>query len=113
MLFLPSGLGNIGASPWVCYAPLVLFTCSVGAPIGGRLSDAVVRRAKEKSNRVWVPEERLRAAWLAGLVLVPMSVTLSGFTTAYVDGALGLVINLVCLFNDGAGVSNIPDIICH
>jgi len=88
MLFLPSGLGNI-----------------VGAPIGGRLSDEVVRKAKEKCNRIWVPEERLRAAWLVGLVLVPMSVILAGFTTTYVDGVIGLVINLVCLFNDGAGVN--------
>jgi hypothetical protein len=45
MLFLPSGLGNIGASPRVCYAFPVSFLCLVGAPIGGSL---VVRKAKEK-----------------------------------------------------------------
>ena len=73
----------------------------------------MVRQAKEKRNGVWVPEDRLRAVWLGGLVLVPISVTLSGFTTAYVDGTLGLVINLVCFFTNGVGVScflNVCDI---
>jgi len=87
MLFLPNGLGSI-----------------IGAPIGGHMSDAVVRRTKKKGKRAWVPEDRLRAVWLGGLVLVPVSITLSGFTTTYVDGMVGLVINLVCLFANGAGV---------
>ena len=42
-------------------------------------------------------------------MLVPVSVTLSGFTTAYVGGTLGLVINLVCFFTNGTGVSRLPD----
>ncbi|KAH0830188.1 major facilitator superfamily domain-containing protein [Lanmaoa asiatica] len=92
-LFLPSGLGNF-----------------VGAPIAGRLSDMVVRRAKQERNGVWVPEDRLRVVWLGELVLIPVSVTLAGFTTTYVDGTVGLVINLMCLFTNGIGVSRFPDI---
>ncbi|KAH0830224.1 MFS general substrate transporter [Lanmaoa asiatica] len=92
-LFLPNGLGNF-----------------VGAPIAGRISDMVVRRAKEERKGIWVPEDRLRAVWLGGLVLIPVSVTLAGFTTTYVDGIVGLVINLVCLFTNGVGVSRLPDI---
>ncbi|KAF8126610.1 MFS general substrate transporter [Boletus edulis] len=86
-LFLPNGFGNFA-----------------GSSIAGYISDKVVRRAKEKRNGVWVPEDRLRAVWIGGLVLVPISVTLSGFTTAYVDGTVGLIINLVCFFINGVGV---------
>ncbi|KAI9570823.1 major facilitator superfamily domain-containing protein [Boletus coccyginus] len=86
-LLLPCGFGNF-----------------VGAPIGGRMSDAALRRAKEERKGVWVPEDRLRGVWFGGLVLIPISVALSGFTTAYVDGMVGLVINLVCLFANGVGV---------
>ncbi|KAF9239076.1 major facilitator superfamily domain-containing protein [Melanogaster broomeanus] len=84
--FLPSGLGNL-----------------VGALIGGRLSDMLVRRWKEKREGVWVPEDRLRAAFLGNL-LVPLSVTLAGLATTYIDGPIGLTINLVCLFTNGIGV---------
>ncbi|KAF8437474.1 major facilitator superfamily domain-containing protein [Boletus edulis BED1] len=89
-LFLPNGLGNF-----------------VGCSIAGYVSDKVVRQAKEKRNGVWVPEDRLRAVWIGALVLVPISIILSGFTTAYVDGTVGLVINLVCFFTTGVGVDMI------
>ena len=88
----------------------ILFTCPVGASISGRISDMVVRRAKEARKGIWVPEDRLRAAWLGGLVLIPVSVTLAGFVTTYVDGTVGLVISLVCLFTNGVGVSRPLDI---
>jgi hypothetical protein len=74
------------------------------------MSDAAVRRAKEKRKGVWVPEDRLRAVWLGGLVLVPISVTLAGFSMTYVNGMVGLAISLVCLFTNGVGVSFHPDI---
>lgn len=88
----------------------ILLACTAGAPIAGRISDVVVRRAKEERKGIWVPEDRLRAVWLGGLVLIPISVTLAGFTTTYVDGMTGLIINLVCLFTNGVGVSRFPDI---
>jgi hypothetical protein len=108
-LFLPNGFGNVGTSSRLT-GRLILLTCTVGAPIGGRISDAVVRRAKEERKGIWVPEDRLRAVWIGGLVLIPISVTLAGFTTKYVDGTIGLVINLMCLFTNGVGVSRFPDI---
>ena len=43
-------------------------------------------------------------------MLIPVSVTLAGFTTQYVDGTIGLVISLVCLFANGIGVSRSLDI---
>ncbi|KIK93321.1 hypothetical protein PAXRUDRAFT_145325 [Paxillus rubicundulus Ve08.2h10] len=85
--FLPSGLGNF-----------------IGAPIAGYLSDMVVRRWKDKRNGVWVPEDRLRATYVGGLILVPLSLVVAGLTTTYIDGPVGLAINLICLFTNGLGV---------
>ncbi|KAF8451905.1 hypothetical protein L210DRAFT_3626326 [Boletus edulis BED1] len=65
----------------------------------------VVRRGKKERKGVWVPEDRLRAVWIGQLVLVPISVTLVGLVTTYVDGTIGLVINFVCLFTNGVGVN--------
>ncbi|KAG1846603.1 major facilitator superfamily domain-containing protein [Suillus subalutaceus] len=84
--FLPSGLGNFIASP-----------------IAGRLSDTMISKWKVKRNGIWVPEDRLRAVLVGGL-LVPLSVGLSGLVTAYIAGPLGLVLNLLCLFLNGIGV---------
>ena len=107
-LCLPNGFGNCGTSSRLTRCPILLI-CAVGAPIAGRISDAAVRRAKEERKGKWVPEDRLRAVWIGGLVLIPVSVTLAGFTTQYVDGTIGLVISLVCLFANGVGVSHFPD----
>ncbi|KIK92690.1 hypothetical protein PAXRUDRAFT_560563 [Paxillus rubicundulus Ve08.2h10] len=85
--FLPNGFGNL-----------------IGAPIAGRLSDMVVRRWMDKRNGVWVPEDRLRATYVGGLILVPLSLVVAGLTTTYIDGPIGLSINLVCLFTGGMGV---------
>ncbi|KIJ63399.1 hypothetical protein HYDPIDRAFT_92741 [Hydnomerulius pinastri MD-312] len=85
--FLPNGLGNF-----------------LGAPIAGRLSDYTVRKWKKKRNGVWVPEDRLRAVYVGGLFLVPLSVSIAGLATTYIDGPLGLAINIVCLFTNGLGV---------
>jgi MFS family permease len=82
-----------------------MLTDVVGAPISGYLSDMVVRRWKDKRNGVWVPEDRLRATYVGGLILVPLSVVAAGLTTTYIDGPVGLAINLVCLFTNGLGVS--------
>ncbi|KAG2360505.1 major facilitator superfamily domain-containing protein [Suillus spraguei] len=85
--FLPNGLGNF-----------------MGAPISGRLSDTIVRRWRKKRNGVWFPEDRLRATWIGGLFMVPLSVGASGLITTYVGGPIGLSLNLLCFFMNGMGV---------
>ncbi len=96
---------------WVCIrVHLTLPSMSewgipVGASLAGRLSDrVVVAWRKRRGPDVWVPEDRLRAClWGAGL-FVPMSVLLSGLTTQFVPGTLGIVLNLVWLFMNSIGV---------
>ncbi|KAG2073408.1 MFS general substrate transporter, partial [Suillus decipiens] len=85
--FLPNGLGNF-----------------IGASISGHLSDIIVRRCREKHKGVWFPEDRLRATWIGGLFMVPLSVGASGLITTYVGGPVGLSLNLLCLFVNGMGV---------
>ncbi|KAF7981044.1 hypothetical protein HWV62_35498 [Athelia sp. TMB] len=84
--FLPAGLGNI-----------------VGAPLAGRLSDRIVTRYRARRKGQWVPEDRLRATLLGAALFVPVSVLSSGLITHYVEGRLGLGLNLVCLFFNGLG----------
>ncbi|OAX33669.1 MFS general substrate transporter [Rhizopogon vinicolor AM-OR11-026] len=85
--FLPTGLGNF-----------------IGAPISGRLSDIVVRKLRVQRKGVWYPEDRLRATWIGGLIMVPLSIVTSGLVTTYVGGPIGLSLNLLCLFINGMGV---------
>ncbi|OJA13086.1 hypothetical protein AZE42_09239 [Rhizopogon vesiculosus] len=85
--FLPTGLGNF-----------------IGAPISGRLSDIVVRKLRVRRKGVWYPEDRLRATWIGGLFMVPLSIVTSGLVTTYVGGLVGLSLNLLCLFINGMGV---------
>jgi len=77
---------------------------TVGAPIAGRISDRILVAWREKRNGRLVPEDRLRAALPGALVLLPLSVLLSGVFTRYVAGTTGLVLNMVCLFVSGIGV---------
>ncbi|KAG1778318.1 major facilitator superfamily domain-containing protein [Suillus placidus] len=88
--FLPSGLGN--------------FT---GALVSGRLSDIVVRRWQEKHKGVWCPEDRLRATWIGGLFMVPLSIWASGLITTYIGGPIGLVLNMLCLYVNGVGIDSV------
>ncbi|KAK0229259.1 MFS general substrate transporter [Armillaria nabsnona] len=75
--FLPGGIGNI-----------------IGAPLAGRLSDRVVIASRRQYGiDSWRPEERLKAALVGALILVPLPVLLSGVITQYVDGKIGLVLN--------------------
>ncbi|KAF9222432.1 MFS general substrate transporter [Gyrodon lividus] len=85
--FLPNGLGNL-----------------IGAPLAGRLSDITVRKWRKKRQGAWVPEDRLRKTWIGALVLCPLSVAGSGLLTTFVDGPVGLGLNLFCLFSNGVGV---------
>lgn len=85
--FLPNGLGNF-----------------IGAPLAGRLSDIVIRKWQKKRKGVWSPEDRLRATWIGGMFMVPLSIGVSGLLTAYIVGPIGLLLNLLCLFVNGMGV---------
>ncbi|EIM82270.1 MFS general substrate transporter [Stereum hirsutum FP-91666 SS1] len=84
--FLPAGVGNI-----------------MGSSLAGYLSDRTVIRYR-KLRGVWVPEDRLRTTVIGGLVLVPMSVLLSGVFTTWVGGTAGIVLNLLMLFVNGIGL---------
>lgn len=68
------------------------------------MSDRIVVRWRAKRSGVWYPEDRLRAAVYGALFFVPLSVLISGLLLRYVDGRLGFVLNLVCLFFNGIGV---------
>ncbi|KAF9261792.1 MFS general substrate transporter [Marasmius fiardii PR-910] len=87
LLYAPMGLGNF-----------------VGAPFAGWLSDQVLKRILKKRGSVWCPEDRLRPALLGAAVIVPLSVLGVGVITHYVPGALGLGLNMICLFFDGFGI---------
>ncbi|KAJ7729532.1 MFS general substrate transporter [Mycena maculata] len=85
--FFPMGLGNI-----------------IGAPLAGMLSDRVVIKWRKRRGGVWVPEDRLRGTLFGAATFVPLSVVLCGLITHFVEGPLGLFLNLVCFFFNGLGV---------
>ncbi|KAG1718412.1 major facilitator superfamily domain-containing protein [Suillus lakei] len=85
--FLPRGLGNF-----------------IGELVAGHLSDNAVRRWREKRKGVWCPEDRLRATWIGGLIVVPLSICASGLITTYVGGPIGLALNILCLGVNGVGI---------
>ncbi|KAF9009708.1 major facilitator superfamily domain-containing protein [Cyathus striatus] len=85
--FIPIGLGNI-----------------IGAPIVGYISDKIIMRNRIKRGR-WYPEDRLTLAFIGTLIPVPLSIIISGLVTTYVEGRIGLVLNLLCLLMNGIGVA--------
>ncbi|KAJ7127020.1 major facilitator superfamily domain-containing protein [Mycena epipterygia] len=85
--FFPMGLGNI-----------------IGAPLAGMLSDRIVIKWRKRRGGVWVPEDRLRATLFGAATFVPLSIVLCGLITHFVEGPLGLSLNLVCFFFNGLGV---------
>ncbi|KAG1725921.1 hypothetical protein EDB19DRAFT_2028478 [Suillus lakei] len=62
-----------------------------------------IRRWQKKREGVWCPEDCLRATWIGGLIIVPLSIGASGLITAYIGGPMGLWLNLLCLFTTGMG----------
>ena len=78
---------------------------TVGSIIVGRFSDYIVIKCRRERKGIWYPEDRLRAAVIPFAVLVPLSVVSYGLVNRFVDGNVGLVISLVCLFFNGGGVS--------
>ena len=61
-------------------------------------------RYRAQRGGVWYPEDRLRATYAGALFLVPMSILGAGIVTTYVEGRVGLVLCLVCIFMNGVGV---------
>ena len=71
----------------------------------GRVSDLIVIKRRRERKGVWYPEDRLRAAVIPFGVLLPLSVLGFGLVNKFVDGNVGLMLSLVCLFLNGGGVS--------
>lgn len=63
-----------------------------------------MKRSRKARGGAWCPEDRLRITYIGTLFLVPLSILFSGLITRYVDGRLGLILNLICLFANGLGV---------
>jgi uncharacterized membrane protein len=104
--FLPGGLGNMSEfGPLVLSDAILNCTSVVGAPLAGYIADKTVIRCRKQRGGEWYPEDRLRATYLGSLFLVPMSILCSGLITHFVSGRLGLVLNLICIFFNGIGVS--------
>ena len=76
----------------------------VGATLGGRFADRAVIKGRLRREGKWVPEDRLRVTLFGSLILLPLSLVIFGLTTQFLPGKVGLVINLLCLFVNGAGV---------
>jgi len=70
---------SVGAEHCTRSLPIRSFTA--GALVAGPLSDIVVKRWREKRRGVWCPEDRLRATWIGGLIMVPLSIGASGLIT--------------------------------
>lgn len=104
MFFLASGVGNIGTFALLSVPPQPDVHCSVGAPIAGYYADQAVIKGRARHEGQWVPEDRLRATLFGALVLVPLSVLISGLATQFIPGALGVAINVACLFANGIAV---------
>ncbi|KZT09415.1 MFS general substrate transporter [Laetiporus sulphureus 93-53] len=85
-LFMASGVGNI-----------------LGSLLAGPISDRNVVKWRAHRAGEWVPEDRLRATLWPAATLVPLSVLFSGLTTRFIDGKLGIALNLACLFMNGIG----------
>lgn len=79
----------------------------VGSIIAGYLSDKALIKSARRRGGAWIPEDRLHEAFLGSLLLVSPSILFSGLVLEYVKGTPGFVLNLVCLFINGFGVSYI------
>ncbi|KAJ3518364.1 hypothetical protein NM688_g9448 [Phlebia brevispora] len=88
-LCIPVGMGNI-----------------IGSNFAGRLSDRMLISWRKYRGGVWVPEDRLRATISGGLIFAPCSIIASGIITQYMESnTVNMIINFVCLFFNGIGVS--------
>lgn len=86
--------------------PVTCVNCLlVGAPLAGHISDLLILRWRKRRGGEWVPEDRLRVTMIGAAIFVPLSVLCPGLITHYIEGRLGLGLNLICLFFNGLGVS--------
>jgi MFS family permease len=84
---------------------VLTLSTTVGAPLAGRISDRLVKKWRKRRAGEWVPEDRLRGTLFGAAFLVPVSVLFSGLITHFIEGKVGLGLNLICLFLNGLGVS--------
>ena len=63
----------------------------------------MIKKWRKKRAGKWVAEDRLRAA-MVGAIWIPLSTGIFGIINTYLDGRIGLVMCLVFLFINGAGV---------
>ncbi|KAI0776371.1 MFS general substrate transporter [Irpex lacteus] len=85
---IPVGLGNVIGSSWA-----------------GPYSDRVLISLRKGRNGVWIGEDRLRATYLGGAVLAPMSILVSGLLTQFWKGNGSFIPNMICLIVNGIGVA--------
>ena len=78
----------------------------MGSAYAGRLSDQIVVSLRKRRGGIWVPEDRLKATIIGGLILAPCSILISGLLTDFCDGTPTMLSNLVCLFMNGVGVGS-------
>jgi len=61
-----------------------------------------------------VPEDRLRAAQIGALLVVPLSLILFSLGTGYLNGSIGFLTTLLALLLNGIGVCiPLPFILSH
>ncbi|KAF9259052.1 MFS general substrate transporter [Marasmius fiardii PR-910] len=99
LLYLPLGLGSFRE-----IQQSLKFSHPLAAPFAGWLSDRVVKKMSRKRGGVWYPEDRLRPALLGAGLVAPLSVLGVGVVTHYVQGPLGLILSVICLFLNGSGL---------
>jgi hypothetical protein len=80
------------------------FCITVGSTMAGRYSDWLVVSLRKSRGGVWVPEDRLRATPIGGLILTPCSILFSGLATQYLEGRPSIIINFICFVLNGIGV---------
>ena len=69
------------------------------------MSDSTVARWIERRSGSFVPEDRLRATFVAAGFVVPLSLMGVGITMQFWTSTGGLAMSLVLLFFNGIGVS--------
>ncbi|KAG1824022.1 hypothetical protein EV424DRAFT_1396607 [Suillus variegatus] len=62
-----------------------------------------------RSRGGWA-EDRLRATWIGGLIIVPLSIGASGLITTYIEGLIGLTLNILCLYVNGVNVDSVTNL---